>query len=106
MKKRNSDANALTAELRPFLKALASETRQQILLIFASEQPLTVSEISQRLKLSISTTSEQLAILKAARMVIATRDGKEVVYEVDRECVMCCVETLGELMRHCCRPRS
>ncbi len=93
----------LTPALQAFLKAIASETRQQILLIFATEQPLTVGEISKRLDLSMSTTSEQLAVLKSAQMVVAERSGKEVAYRIDRESVMRGMDALGRLMQHCCK---
>jgi DNA-binding transcriptional ArsR family regulator len=103
MKNTVSGRSLLTTELQSFLKAVASETRQQILLIFATEQPLTVGEISKRLDLSISTTSEQLAILKSAKMVTSERDGKEVMYQVDRESIFRGMEALGKLMQHCCK---
>jgi DNA-binding transcriptional ArsR family regulator len=42
-----------------FLKALASDTRQQILMLFVGGQELTVGEIATACGLGQSTTSEQ-----------------------------------------------
>ena len=52
------------AETQAFLKALASETRQQIMQEFATGAALTVGEIAARCGIGQSTASEQLTILR------------------------------------------
>jgi DNA-binding transcriptional ArsR family regulator len=74
---------ALDGPARDFLKALASETRQQILTAFAGGREFTVGEIADRCGLGQSTASEQLAILRRGGLVTASRQGKLVRYRAD-----------------------
>jgi len=45
--------------------------------------PLAVSDIAERLGLSVSLVSHHLRLLKGARLVRAERQGKQVYYEAD-----------------------
>ena len=73
----------LTGDLQDFLKALASETRQQLLLMFIRGERMTVGTVADRAGLSQSTTSEHLNMLKRGGLLKAKRTGKEVVYEAN-----------------------
>jgi len=73
----------LPGDLQDFLKALASETRQQLLLMFIRGEKLTVGTVADRAGLSQSTTSEHLALLKRGGLLKAKRTGKVVIYEAD-----------------------
>src|SRR5512141_2693088 len=67
-------------EIREFLKALASETRQRILFLFVDGEPRTVGQIASELQTGQSTASEHLAILKRGGLLDSEREGKEVYY--------------------------
>jgi DNA-binding transcriptional ArsR family regulator len=73
----------LTGDLQDFLKALGSETRQQLLLMFIRGEKMTVGKVADRAGLSQSTTSEHLTMLKRGGLLKAKRAGKEVVYEAN-----------------------
>jgi tellurite resistance protein TerB len=73
----------LPGDLQDFLKALASETRQQLLLMFIRGEKLTVGTAADRAGLSQSTTSEHLNMLKRGGLLKSKRVGKVVVYEAD-----------------------
>ena len=45
--------------------------------------PLAVSDIAERLDLSVSLVSHHLRLLKGARLVRADRQGKQIYYEAD-----------------------
>jgi DNA-binding transcriptional ArsR family regulator len=45
--------------------------------------PLAVSDIAERLDLSVSLVSHHLRLLKGARLVRGERQGKQVYYEAD-----------------------
>jgi DNA-binding transcriptional ArsR family regulator len=94
---------AIDGSTQDFLKALASETRQQIMLLFAGGRELTVGEIAGYCGLGQSTTSEQLTILKRGGLVQSTRAGKLVRYRADPVRI---AAQLGELQRYlaCCCP--
>jgi ArsR family transcriptional regulator len=66
-----------------FLKLLSEESRLRIMLYLAKEGPCTVSEIVEALDLVQSTTSHHLSLLRAADLVAASRDGKNIFYDIN-----------------------
>jgi len=82
------------------LRALAHPLRFQLMTFIRDRGSVSVQEIYQTLGLEQSHTSQQLSVLRRNDLVLATRDGKHVNYEVvleryDR--VMAAVENfLGE----------
>ncbi len=92
-------------EIREFLRALASETRQRILFLFADGRPRTVSQIAEESHLGQSTTSEHLAMLRRAGLLQARREGKEVYYRPDAARIPTLVRKLTDLLSRCCRVR-
>lgn len=65
-------------------KALSSPTRIKILYLLKQQQ-LTVTQISEKLNISQSAISHQLRELKLARLVKNTKQGRQVIYELDDE---------------------
>jgi ArsR family transcriptional regulator len=65
------------------LKLLSEESRLRIMLYLAKEGPCTVSEIVETLDLVQSTTSHHLSLLRAADLVVTSRDGKHVFYDIN-----------------------
>jgi ArsR family transcriptional regulator len=65
------------------LKLLSEESRLRIMLYLAKEGPCTVSEIVDALDLVQSTTSHHLSLLRAADLVITSREGKNVYYDIN-----------------------
>lgn len=67
-----------------FFKALADETRLKILFALLSGNKC-VMHISERVEMSQSAVSHQLAILKRANLVKVVRVGKNQVYSISDE---------------------
>mgnify|MGYP003839529525 FL=1 len=65
------------------LRALNHKLRQQIVKLIDEQQKMTVTEIYVKLRLEQSVTSQHLAILRRAGIVITTREGKFIFYTVD-----------------------
>jgi DNA-binding transcriptional ArsR family regulator len=97
---------ALDGSARDFLKALASETRQQIMTLFAGGGQLTVGEVAERCGLGQSTASEQLAILRRGGLVTATRSGKLVRYRADPAAIGSRLDELRGYLACCCPPEA
>ncbi|MEU7901592.1 metalloregulator ArsR/SmtB family transcription factor [Actinoplanes sp. NPDC049118] len=95
---------ALDEPTQNFLKALASETRQQIMMLFADGTQLTVGEVADRCGLGQSTTSEQLAILRRGGLVQSSRDGKLVRYRADPTTITTRLTELQGYLACCCPP--
>jgi DNA-binding transcriptional ArsR family regulator len=56
--------------------------------------PLAVSQIAERLGLSVSLVSHHLRLLKGARLVRAERQGKQVFYAAEDEHVRRMIEDM------------
>ncbi len=56
-------------ELYDFIKAIASESRIRILLLFMDGQERTVNQITQAVELGQSTTSEHLTTMKRSGLL-------------------------------------
>ena len=89
-------------DIQAFLRALASETRQAILFLFADQPELTVGQIATAVGIGQPTASEHLAILKRAGILRARREGKEVFYAPDRGRMLSATQQLMEYLTHCC----
>jgi ArsR family transcriptional regulator len=81
-----------------FAKAIADETRQQIMKLCCCKE-LSVSEIVEKTSVSQPTVSHHLAILRDAGLVDMRHEGKQTYYTLNQErMVVCC----GQLMRGLC----
>lgn len=71
--------------LKAFLKAVGDVTRLAILQELSRENGLSVLDLSGRLMLSQPLTSWHLHILKRARLVTTTHQGRQRIYRINRE---------------------
>ena len=74
-----------------FFKVMADKTRLRIL-IELQNASLCVMHISERVGMSQSATSHQLAILRRAYLVRASRQGRTLVYSISDEHVRLVLE--------------
>ena len=70
---------ALIAELADLFRLLGDPTRLRIVLACV-DGPIAVGDIATQLDLSASLVSHHLRLLRAARIVKADRQGKQVFY--------------------------
>lgn len=66
-----------------FGKLLSDPTRVRIIRLLATK-PLCVCELMEILRVNQSCVSQHLAILKYQHLLKSRRDGKWIVYEIDR----------------------
>lgn len=95
-------APILPTELLNFLKSLASESRLNIVLLFLDGQERTVNQIAEAVDLSQPATSEHLAVLRQAGVLLSRKEGKEVYFRPDRGRVLETLDALDSLLRRCC----
>ena len=69
-------------ELAQVFKVFADPTRAKIISVLEVKD-LYVNEISEVLNMSISAVSHQLRVLRNAKLVKTTKEGKEVKYSLD-----------------------
>ncbi|MEU8204986.1 metalloregulator ArsR/SmtB family transcription factor [Streptosporangium sp. NPDC049046] len=96
----------LTEAARGFLKAMASDTRQQILMLFAGGIELTVSQVAERMSLAQSATSTHLATLRDGGVLSARREWKTVYYRADPGRIGQALADLQLSLQACCPPNA
>lgn len=85
------------------LKTLASPRRLEIIHRLA-EGPCEVGRLAEELGISQPNVSQHLAVMRAAGIVTAERDGREVRYSLtDRDVVVACGVMRGVLQRRLAR---
>ncbi|TMR96631.1 ArsR/SmtB family transcription factor [Nonomuraea basaltis] len=94
----------LSDEARGFLKALASETRQQIMELFVGGIELTVNEVAERMSLAQSATSTHLATLRDGGVLTSRREWKAVYYRADSARISKALSDLQATLNACCPP--
>lgn len=99
-----SAAVELGAGAREFLKALASEQRQQMLELFAGGIELTVGAVAESLDVGQSNASQQLALLRRGGLLTSRKAGKQVFYRIDTAAVERSLTELQVYLRTCCPP--
>jgi DNA-binding transcriptional ArsR family regulator len=70
------------SDLAELFKVFADATRAKIISCLEIKD-LYVSELSEILGMSISAVSHQLRVLRSAKLVRGTKEGKEVKYSLD-----------------------
>ncbi|MFD0904557.1 ArsR/SmtB family transcription factor [Actinomadura sediminis] len=89
---------------REFLKALASEQRQQMLELFTGGVEITVGTVAERLGIAQPTASQQLAILRRGGLLTSRKVGKQVHYRIDAAAVDASLTELRTYLHACCPP--
>ena len=79
-------------------RALSDPTRRDILRLLR-DGPRTSGEIAQHFDAAWPTISRHLAILRDARLVLSTRMGQQIVYELNMSVFQEVVEHLYSWMR-------
>lgn len=80
-----------------FCRALADDTRQQILEML-QEGEMCVSDVVAAFNMSQPTISHHLHILKRFGLVTSRKEGKQVFYAIDRDHVIeCCGKLFAKL---------
>ncbi|TDD43252.1 ArsR family transcriptional regulator [Nonomuraea terrae] len=98
------DGIELSSAARGFLKAMASETRQQIMGLFAGGVELTVNEVAERMSLAQSATSTHLATLRDGGVLVSRREWKTVYYRADSARISKALADLQATLNACCPP--
>jgi ArsR family transcriptional regulator, virulence genes transcriptional regulator len=85
------------------LKTLANPHRLEIAHLLA-EEPMTVGRLADRLQLSQPNVSQHLALMRAAGVLEARREGREIHYRLaDPDIIRACALMRGALERRLTR---
>lgn len=89
-------------QIETFIKALGTENRLKILMLFVDGNERTVNEITRAVGIGQSTCSEHLAVLKKAGLMNANKLGKEVYYLPNRDVIVGMLEEITSILKKCC----
>lgn len=92
----------VSQELLDFTKAIASESRINILLLFLDGQERTVTQIVEAVGLGQPTVSEHLTLMRQAGILASKKQGKEVYYRPDGSRIARYLDMLSNLLKKCC----
>ena len=95
----NDDQAGILAEM---FRIMGDASRLRII-ITCLDGPICVSDIAERLRLSQSLVSHHLRLLRAARVLRAERQGKQVFYAPADDHIRCVLE---DMMAHVAEPRD
>ena len=84
----------MTIDCVEFCKALADDTRQQILVMLLDGEKC-VSDIVDAFQMTQPTISHHLNVLKQLNLVVSRKEGKQVFYDINHDNVVSCC---GQLM--------
>ena len=90
------------AELAAMFRLLGDTTRLRIVLS-CLDDPISVGDIASQLELSPSLVSHHLRLLRAARVVKADRQGKQVFYAAADQHVS---GVLADMLEHIAEPHQ
>jgi DNA-binding transcriptional ArsR family regulator len=93
--------NCPAEECLNLLRALADETRQEILLLFATTKELCVGDIAKNFTLSRPTISHHLNLMKRTKLLNARKDKKEIYYSFNKGYVTTLMESILDSLRKC-----
>ena len=85
MKKRQKTIARTESNCSDRLKVIADPTRLAVLRQLLDDGPRTVGELNLSLKVEQSLLSHHLQILRESGLVLTTRDGKSVRYELTQD---------------------
>ncbi|MFM8363321.1 MAG: ArsR/SmtB family transcription factor [Haliscomenobacter sp.] len=88
LKKGHADIQLDYAELRKavlVLRAVNHKLRQKVIHLLEESEALTVTDIYVKLRLEQSVASQHLAILRRAGVVVTDRQGKFIMYSLNKD---------------------
>ena len=72
-------------ELAKLMRTAGDESRLKILCIIFNKKKVCVGEMAEELKMSIAIVSHHLQVMSKEKLVIATREGKRIWYEIPKD---------------------
>ena len=72
-------------KVNKIFKSLGNERRLKILSLLLTEGPIRVSDVSEKINLSLKSTSKHLIILDRAGFVASKQVGLNRIYDIDEE---------------------
>jgi DNA-binding transcriptional ArsR family regulator len=100
--KEATESNFSRDEFLEVLRALADETRQQIIVLASGREEVNVNEIAKNFSLSRPTISHHLNVMKRVKLLKMRKEGKEIFYSFNKSYVIGLLEAFVDNLKNCC----
>ena len=71
-------------ELAKLMRTAGEETRLKILCVIFNKKKVCVSDIAEKLHLSVASVSHHLQVMSKEKLLIPVREGKRICYELPK----------------------
>ena len=92
----------LCEECLELFRAFADKTRQEIIMVFATNKEICVNDIAKNFTLSRPTISHHLNLMKRAKVLNTRKDGKEVYYSINKSYIKGLLTSILDNIDSCC----
>ncbi len=89
-------------ECLELLRALADQTRQEILIVLINEKEICANDIAKHFKLSRPTISHHLNLMKRSKILYSRKEGKEIYYSINKVYIKELITSFLENLDKCC----
>lgn len=83
-------------------RALSDKTRQDIVMLFASQKEVCVTDIARNFTLSRPTISHHLNLMRRAKLLNSRKEGKEIYYSINKDYVTGLLESILRSIKTSC----
>jgi DNA-binding transcriptional ArsR family regulator len=83
-------------------RAFSDETRQEIIMLLASQKEINANDIAQRFHLSRPTISHHLNLMKRMKLLHTRKQGKEIFYSFNKPYVIGLLNSFAKALEDCC----
>ncbi|MFA5806208.1 MAG: metalloregulator ArsR/SmtB family transcription factor [Melioribacteraceae bacterium] len=92
----------LCEECLELFRAFADKTRQEIIMVFATNKEICVNDIAKNFTLSRPTISHHLNLMKRAKALNSRKEGKEVYYSINKSYIKGLLTSILDNIDSCC----
>lgn len=84
-------------DIAKIMRTTGDENRLKILCIFFSEKNICVSDMAEKMNMSVAIISHHLKVLAKDKIIFPIRDGKRICYQLSKE------KFVNDLKRFICK---
>jgi len=99
---KNTKCTCPIGECLEMFRALSDKTRQEIIMLLATEKEINANDIAQEFHLSRPTISHHLNLMKRMKLLSARKQGKEIFYSFNKTYVIGMLESFIKDLKDCC----
>ncbi len=85
-----------------FFKAFSDNSRSEIVLLIMEHGQMTVGQVSEKIDINQSNVSRHLSMMHKSGIMTKTKQGREVVYDLDFQSIKNNLHSFLDVLNSCC----